>query len=74
MFEPFCRYDDGDKGFGWRGLRLDITNHPAKTRGGELSVAINPGRGFAFSLVVPAAVRCVDFLRGKKIEELAQSK
>ena len=21
MFEPFCRYDDGDKGFGWRGLR-----------------------------------------------------
>ncbi len=21
MCELFCRYDDGDKGFGWRGLR-----------------------------------------------------
>ena len=52
MFEPFCRYDGGDKGFGWRGLRLAIANHTAKTRGCELSVAINPGRGFVFSLVL----------------------
>ncbi len=74
MFGPFCRYDDGDKGFGWRGLRLAIANHTAKTRGCELSVAINPGRGFVFSSVVPVAVRCAEFLRGKKIEELVQSK
>ncbi len=61
--EPFCRYDDGgDKGFGWRGLRLAIANHTAKTHGCELSVAINPGRGFVFSPVVPVAVRCAEFL------------
>ena len=73
MFEPFCRYDNGDKGFGWRGLALAIANHTAKTRGCELSVAINPGRGFVFSPVVPVAVQCAEFLWGKKIEELLQS-
>ena len=72
MFEPFRRYDGGDKGFGWRGLRLAIANHTAKTRGCGLSVAINPGRGFVFSLVFPVAVRCAGFFRSKKIEELFQ--
>ncbi len=53
---------------------MTIANHTAKTCGCELSVAVNPGRGFVFSPVVPVAVRCAEFLWGKKNEELVQSK
>ncbi len=53
---------------------MAIANHIAKNCGCELCVAINPSQGFLFSLAVPVAVRCAEFLWGKKNEELVQSK
>ncbi|MBR5725836.1 MAG: helix-turn-helix domain-containing protein [Muribaculaceae bacterium] len=52
IFDPFTQGENGDDGVG-TSLSLSLVNHMVKTMGGEIIVDTEPGKGTAFTIIVP---------------------
>lgn len=56
IFEPYYRANREDNhGFGGVGLGLSIVRHLVEANGGDIGVRSMPGRGTAFTIVLPGA-------------------
>jgi CheY-like chemotaxis protein/anti-sigma regulatory factor (Ser/Thr protein kinase) len=58
IFDPFVQAEAGiSRTFGGTGLGLALTQHFARSMGGDLSVESEPGKGSVFTLRIPRTVK-----------------